>query len=637
MSADIVPIEERTEIRIAGTAGAPLRSGGEPDMRRLLRRALILLATVVFVTAMVLGRIVLVPLALASVFSFLLAPLSRQFERARLGRGLSAVLSVAVLVGAFLAVTWIAASQTADLARRMPEYATRIEGKLHGLEASGFAAPFLRGVEGLKRLEGGLAGGDGAPSPSAAAPPAAPPVDVRVVEPPSTFTDSLTSLLGPLLGPLGSAAMVVLLSIFFLCYRSDLRDRLIRLVSRGHIGLTAQALEEASGRLSRYLVAMVLVNAICGLLIGIGLAIVGVPNAPLWGLLAGLLRFVPYIGVWIGAIPPVALSLAVFDGWGHTLSVLLVILGTDFIAGNVVEPLVYGKKMGISPLAVVVATVFWTAVWGVPGLLLALPMTLCLAVVGRYVPGLEFLDVLLGDSPALTPAERVYERLAALDPDGARRVAEESLASVGTEAAFEDVLLAALRLASVGRRLGVLEDARFHDLCVGLLETTDGLAKPDPAAPQATVVGRVLCLPAGDDADRVACELLARLLEARGLDVEVGSPTAMSGEVAERAEADPTRVVCVASIPPLAAPRVRYLVKRIRGRAPAAKILSAVWEPMGDRAALTRSLTAAGADRVAVTLPEAIEGIRRLLAEVVRPAPPTEESPPSASQAGASA
>ena len=637
MSADLTPIEERAAVRIAGTAGAPLRAGGGPDARRLLTRTWILVAIVVFVTALVLGRIVLVPLALASVFGFLLAPLASRFERARLGRGPSAVLAVTLLVGAVLGVSWIAASQTADLARRMPEYASRIQTKLSGLETSGLATPFVRGVEGWMRLETGLAGKTGAPSSGAVAPPAASPVDVRVVGPPSSLVGNLTALLGPLLAPIGSAAIVVLLTIFLLCYRADLRDRLIRLVSRSQIGLTSQALGEASRRLSRYLVAMVIVNTMCGVVIGAGLAIVGVPNAPLWGLLAGLLRFVPYVGVWIGALAPVALSLAVFDGWGHTIAVLLVVLGTDLVAGNVVEPRVYGKEVGISPLAVVVATIFWTAIWGFPGLLLALPMTLCLAVVGRYVPGLEFLDVLLGDAPALSPAERVYERLAALDPDGARRVAEESVASVGTDAMFDDVLLAALRLASVGRRLGVLEDARFHDLCVGLLEATDGLARPDPAVAHVAVAGRVLCLPAGDDADRVACELLARLLAARGIEVEVGSPTSMSGELAEQVEKEPSRVVCIASIPPLAAPRVRYLVKRIRGRAPDAKIVAAVWEPKADQAVLTESLAGAGADHVAVTLPQAIEGIRRLLAEIMPPSSPDEKPLPSLSQRATSA
>jgi predicted PurR-regulated permease PerM len=575
-------------------------------------------ASAAFVAALVLGRVVFVPLALASVFGFLLAPLAHRFERLRLGRGLSAVLAVLILIGAILGVGWVAASQARDLARRMPEYGREIQKKMGGLKGASFATPFV---------EGGSAKGEEAPSVPGTVPPVSPvtpPLAVRVVEPPTSLVEGLTSLFGPMVEPFAAAAMVVLLTIFFLAYRVDLRDRLIRLVSRGHIGLTSQALGEASHRLSRYLVAMVVLNAISAVLIGVGLAIVGIPNAPLWGLLAGLLRFIPYVGVWISALPPVVLSLAVFDGWGGTVAVLVVVLGTDLVVGNIVEPRVYGKRMGVSPLAVVVATIFWTALWGFPGLLLALPMTLCLAVVGRYVPGLEFLDVLLGDAPALSPAERVYERLAALDPDGARRVAEEGLESAGTESTFDDVLLGALRLASVGRRLGVLEDARFRDLCVGLLEAADGLATSEPAEPRPAVAGRVLCLPAGDDADRVACELLARLLAARGAEVEVGSPTAMSGEVADRVESDVPSVVCVAAIPPLAAPRVRYLVKRIRGRSPAAKILAAVWEPTGDRAALTGRLTSAGADQVAVTLREAIDGVRRLIAETV-PLPPVSE------------
>jgi predicted PurR-regulated permease PerM len=609
--------------RIAGTAGAPLRAGGGAPVERLLARSWILVAAVAFAVALALGRDVLVPLALATVFSFMLVPVASTIERLRLGRGLAAVLAVLLLVGAFVATGWLAASQTADLAQRLPEYERNIKAKLGGLKGSSLASPFARAIDGLKDLEGRLAKGDAAPSPTGppsppVAPPPPPPVTVNVAERDPSLLDTVASWAGLVLAPIAAGAIVVLLTIFFLTYRGDIRDRLIRLVSRRHIGLTARALDDASSRLSRYLGAMALINAGYGVIIGIGLWLVGVPNAPLWGLLAGLLRFVPYIGVWIGAVLPFVLAVAVFDGWGGAVAVLVVVLGTDIVVGNVVEPRVYGNTTGISPLAVVVATIFWTAVWGVPGLLLALPMTLCLAVAGRYVPGLEFLDVLLGDAPALGPAERVYERLAALDPDGARQVAEENLASEGIEKTYDDVLLAALRLASIGRRLGVLEDARFHDLCVGLLEAADGLAKAHKAeeAPPA-LAGRVLLLPAGDEADRVACELLARLLSARGFDVEVGSPTAMSGEVAERVESENPRVVCVASIPPLAAPRVRYLLRRIRTRSAAARILAAVWDPAGDRPTLAADSTGAGADQMALTFREAIEAVRRLHADVV--------------------
>ena len=574
-----------------------------------------------FAVALALGKDVLVPLALANVFCFMLVPVASRLELLRLGRGPSAVLAVLLLVGAFIATGWLAASQTADLAQRLPEYERNIQAKLAGLKGSSLAAPFARAIDGLKDLEGRLANDDASSSPTGPSPPVvpppAPPVTVNVAERTPSLLDTASSWMGMVLTPLAAAAMVVLLTIFFLAYRGDLRDRLIRLVSRRNIGLTARALDDASSRLSRYLGAMALINAGYGVIIGIGLWLVGVPNAPLWGLLAGLLRFVPYIGVWIGAVLPFALAVAVFDGWGGAVAVLVVILGTDIVVGNVVEPRVYGNQTGLSPLAVVVATIFWTAVWGVPGLLLALPMTLCLAVAGRYVPGLEFLDVLLGDAPALGPAERVYERLAALDPDGARQVAEENLARDGIEKTYDDVLLAALRLASIGRRLGVLEDARFHDLCVGLLEAADGLAKSHGAEAPPPLAGRVLLLPAGDEADGVACELLARLLSARGFDVEVGSPTAMSGEVAERVGSENPRVVCVASIPPLAAPRVRYLLRRIRTRSSAARILAAVWDPAGDRPSLAADSTGAGADQMALTFPEAIEAIRRLHADVV--------------------
>ncbi len=441
---------------------------------------------------------------------------------------------------------------------------------------------------------------------------------VRVVERAPGAAETLASILGPAVQVLVAAAIVVLLTAFLLAYRVDLRDRLIRLVSRGHIGLTTQAFDEANRRVSRYLLANLMVNVLYGAAVGLSLWAVGLSNAPLWGCLAGLLRFVPYIGVWIGALLPAAAAFATSDGWGATAAAAGVVLGIDALVGNLLEPLFYGRRTGLSPLAVIGTTVFWTWLWGVPGLLLAVPMTLCLAVAGRYVPGLEFLDVLLGSAPALGPAERVYQRLVALDPAGAAQVASARLAEASLEETYDDLLLAAVRRASVERHLEAIDDARMRDVGAGVLEAADSLVRPDrdsggeaSAAPAA----RVLCLPAGDEPDRVACELLARLLAERGIAAGVGSVTALSGEVAERVEQDGPDVACVASVPPFAGPRVRYLVKRIRARTPGCKLVAAVWNPAGDRTADGAALAAAGADRAAFTLAEAVEGVLGCAAE----------------------
>jgi predicted PurR-regulated permease PerM len=332
------PAPPGIEARIAGTGGAPLRAIGIAPAGRLPARSWIVVTSVAFAAGLSLGQVVLVPLALATVLAFTLVPVASRLERLRIGRGPSAVLAVLLLLGAFGAVGWLAVAQTADLAERIPEYERNLKAKISGLEKSSLGGPIARAVERLKLLEGRPSENDEAPSGAGPTTPPAPPLAVRVTERSPAFLETVGSWLEKGVGPIGAAAMVVLLTIFFLAYRGDLRDRMIRLVSRRHIGLTARALDDASGRLSRYLGAMALINAGYGATVGLGLWLVGVPNAPLWGFLAGLLRFVPFIGVWIGAILPVALAVAAFDGWGRAVAVLVVILGTDVVVGNVVEP-----------------------------------------------------------------------------------------------------------------------------------------------------------------------------------------------------------------------------------------------------------------------------------------------------------
>jgi hypothetical protein len=452
---------------------------------------------------------------------------------------------------------------------------------------------------------------------------------VRIVPGRPSVLRSAWHLLVTLVAPVGAIVLVLVLTTFLLAYRADVRDVLIRLVSRGNIGLTTQAFDEAGRRVGRYLASALAVNTLYGLVIGLGLGWIGVPSPAMWGVLAGLLRFVPYVGAWVAGSTPFLVAFAVFDGWGPALGVLALFVGAGALMAYVVEPLVYGKRTGLSPVAVILAIVFWTWLWGFAGLLLAVPMTLCLAVAGRYVPGLEFLDVLLRNRPALGPADRAYQRLVALDVEGARRVAEELLEDeVEPEVAEDMVLMASLRRAEVDRLRGALDADRLRCVCDGVVEAAEGVedtvagrsrkgaakeaASAAEAAP-APVERGVLCVPAGDETDAAACELLARRLGALGVAVEVVPSAALSGEVAERVARGKPAVVLVSAVPPFASTRVRYLLKRIRSRS-GVPVVAAVWDPSADRERLSAAFQDAGAERTVFDLGEAVRELRALTA-----------------------
>ncbi len=585
-----------SEGRSSTPASRAPRSASTPTAAAL--RTLALLA---IVAAFVGAREVLVPVALGAFVAFLLAPIASALERLRVPRGLAATLSVLTLAVAALGVLWMSGAQAVDFARRLPEYKRTLDAKLAGFRSAGVGSPISEAADRLHELKGRLTSAPSdapAPAPAAASgvvPAPAPDVlAVRVVEDAPTPLDVYGDLVGSVLGPLGIAAVVVLLAIFLLTYRTDVRERLLALGSAHRIGVTSQALAEAGRRVARYLLSNLAVNVLYGLLVGVGVAIIGVPNAALWGLLCALLRFVPYVGTWIGAAFPLAVSVAVFDGWGHALATFLTILGIDVVVGNVVEPLVYGHRTGLSPLAVVLATIFWTWVWGVPGLLLAIPMTLCLAVAGRYIPGFGALHVLLGDEQVLDPAERAYERLIAFDAAAAGRVAAEVRAQVGPAAADDAVLLGVLRRAERDRREGQLDEERYLAICDGVREAFDD-ADVEVAATPPAGAHPVLCLPAFAESDRVACEMLVRHLTTLGLAAEVGpTATTVAGPLLDATRAREA-VVCVVALPPFAALRVRYGLRRVRSHVPGVRLVGVVLDPDANVARVESALHQAGA------------------------------------------
>jgi len=629
-------------------------------------RTFSLIGGVAVIAILYFGRDVLLPFALAVLLSFLLAPAVDRLERWKLGRIPSVLIMVATLFAGLGALSYIGGQQLYDLAKRLPDYKENIIHKVESVRSggdgvissvSGMFNDIRNGV--LRRPEGGAA---------PVAPPRTPttneiaspddsndlydfqpgklrdntgttttkeptdptvfatgpaPMPVEVVNPISIH-EVASSFLGPLLSPLGTAAIVIVFVIFILLEREDLRNRLIRLVGSQQLNLTTQALDDAAFRVSRYLQMQLLINASFGLIIALGLFFIGLPNAILWGIMAALLRFVPYIGPWIAASIPLMLSLAVFDGWTKPALVLGLFVVNELISNNVIEPWLYGSSTGISTIGILVSAVFWTWLWGPVGLVMATPLTVCFTVLGKYVSQMSFLDTLLSDHQVLPAPSRFYQRLLAQDPEEAIEVAEEYLKTSSLEALYDRVILPALSLAEQDRHRGELDDTKQQFICQTIRELVDDLgarakaaviaAKPDGEAiegPLATISdspeNTVLCLPARDEADEIAGIMFAQLMLVRGVTVEVMSTRALAAEMLVRVAHNPTGVVCVSALPPFAATHARYLCKRLRPKFPKLKIVVGLWTTNGAGKKAQERLTETGIDRFVTTLSEGVE------------------------------
>ncbi len=427
-------------------------------------RRISFLTLVLITAALYFGRDVLIPLALAILISFILAPLVTRLQAIRLGRVPAVLLVVILVFGAVGALGWTMGRQLVSFAETLPRYEQNIRAKTSLLRGGGTAAldQARKTVEHFREDlgvapppgSGARAGGEKPRAASAA------PVPVTVVEPPESPLTVLRTTLVPLLGPLGTAGLVFIFVIFMLIQREDLRDRLLRLLGQGRLNASTQALDEAAQRVSRYLLMQSLINGGTGIAVGLGLFFIGVPNALLWGLFAAVLRFIPYVGPWVAASLPTLISLAVFPGWEKPLLTLGLFLLIELISNNVVEPLVYGSETGISTLGILVSAVFWTWLWGPVGLLMATPLTVCLVVIGRYVPQLQFLDVLLGDQPPLPLEAQVYHRLLAMDSEEAGALVEGCVQEKNVAELYDGVLIPALILAERDRHRGKLSPER---------------------------------------------------------------------------------------------------------------------------------------------------------------------------------
>ena len=595
------------------------------------KSAWMLVSIAVVVAALYLAQAVLVPLTLAVLLSFLLSPVCDWFERRRLGR-ISAVLVTAILGFTVLGVAvWIAVVQMTGLAPKIPAYQDNIQAKFHSVNTY-FVATLSKVTRTPKRVSENIPFAEQAEAPQGSD---ERPYSVRVLTSPASPLQVLGGSFNRLIKVLGLTGLVIVLVVFFLLRREDLRDRFIRLVGRGKLTVTTQMLEDAAARVTRYLSMLFVVNATFGLAVGIGLYLIGVPDAILWGMLATTLRFIPYIGPWIAAAMPIALSLAISTGWGTPIYTVTLFVVLELFSNNVMEPWLYGKHTGVSAVAILVAAVFWTWLWGIAGLLLATPLTVCLLVLGKHVPELSFLDTLLGNEPVFEPQKRVYQRLLAGDQEEATELVEEDLQKKPRVDVYDTLLIPALTLAEVDWHRGELDETRHKFILQSLREIVRETeeCQPDVAANEvaddaSVSTSCILCLPARDEADAIAGMMLAQLLVASGCLVQSVPVATEVGEVLDLIEGCKAAVVCISASPPTAVTYARHLCKQLRRRFPAVPLVVGLWNARDDLNKAKVRIGGGDKTHVVVTLAEAQEQVRLLIAPRLPPEQPTQPTQP---------
>ncbi len=610
-----------------------------------------LIAVAGAVAALYFGKDIFLPLAVAVLLTFALAPVVSFMRRFRIPRTAAVVM---VVVAAFAAITLfgaVVATQLGLLAENLPLYQSNIENKVRVVKEANVGEGIVDRVSKLLERLGREIKRNDAPEQAAgtdqAGEPAVHPLPVEVVEPEPQPLQVLQTIIGPLIEPLATGGIIVVVVIFMLIKREDLRDRFIRLVGASDLHRTTEALQEAGKRVGQYLLMQLIVNVTYAVPIGIGLWIIGVPNALLWGLLALVLRFVPYIGPVIAAIFPILLALAVDPGWTMLAWTVALFVVVELISNNIVEPILYGSRTGLSPLAIIVAAIFWTWLWGPLGLLLSTPLTVCLVVLGRHVPQFQFLDVLFGSEPVLEVHEALYQRLLAGDPDEATDRAEEYLQENDLITFYEAVAIPALSLGETDRARGVMGEDRRRRVAEAALTlvdnleeyteeeaadedeeeapATDGDANGNGSAPEPPDGSgkTVLCAGGRGELDEAAAAMLTQVLAAHGATAQLLETRAVAAGNIKRLELDSVHSVVIGYLNRDLVAQARYVVRRLkRARGPlrVGVVFFGLPADQFDEAKLREAIRC---DFVARSLTEAVAGaLSEEKAVSVRPAPP---------------
>ena len=616
------------------------------DTHSLVKGVAAAVLAALIVTTLYFGRDVFVPVALSILLSFVLAPLVHALQDFRVPRAISVIGVVLLAFSIIFVIGGVIATQMTQLAGELPRYESNMRAKIQSLRGTAAANNTLeRAADVLQDLSKELNKPKERSSARTAAPTAnslpgqdARPIPVEVRQPPPTALESIAALISPLLHPLMTSGIVIIFVIFTLLQREDLRNRLIKLAGSHDLQKTTVALNDAAERLSRLFLSQLALNSAFGLVIGTGLWFIGVPSAVLWGILAGILRFVPYIGVFIAAVFPLLLAVAVDPGWSMLLWSAALFVIVEPLVGQVIEPLLYGRSTGLSPLAVVVSATFWTALWGPIGLVLATPLTICLVVLGRHVENLKFLEVMFGDRPALSPPELFYQRMLADDPAEALDNAEQFLKERPLAAYYDEVALKGLKLAQADldrNALDTLHLQRIRDSVIELVrELDDHEDQPqkrvtqdveaaaavdsieDPRVYDFPILAKdkltthwrgeapVLCIAGRTGLDEAVAVMLAQILSKQGIGTRLEGVDVLSSANILRLETKGIVMVCVSFLNTSSIAQMRFTIRRLRRKLPGVVIVLGSWNAEADSTVLADAVKA---DGVALTLHDAVK------------------------------
>lgn len=563
-------------------------------------------ALVLIVGSLYLAQAFLIPIALAFLFTFLLTPVVAGVERLKLGRVAAVLLVVLFVFSVLSAGIWVVAAQLASVANQLPTYRNNIRQKIIDIRGAGKDGALEKVKKTAKEVQEEL-GKETAPTPK--------PREVIVRDQGSGPFSPFSSAIAPALDYLAAVGLIVVLVVFMLIRRENLRNRLIRLLGYGRLTITTKAIEEAGRRMSRYLLTQALINTSFGVAVALALFFIGLPYALLWGFLAALLRFIPYIGATLAATLPTILALAVFNDWFWPLLVLGVILVLELVNNMALEPLLYGESAGVSEVGLLVAIAFWTWLWGPVGLILATPLTVCVVVMSKYVPQLEFISVLMSDDRVIDTEAVFYQRLLAMDRTEAKAIVQTFLKDHAAETIYDELMVPALSYAKRDLLRGTLTDTEeqlvFQSVREILADLEPAKEKDRPngeaavataAAPLDTTKLAILGSPARDEADEIALLMLKQLLDSNRYEIEVLGEEALTSEILANIAEKKSSVLCVASVAPDGVRRIRALCKRVRLRFPQIKISIGYLGNGSEVSPSTESLLAAGADKISSTL-----------------------------------
>ena len=655
------PIERRNVPSLCGgrikgpmaqISSRPAAREGAASADGQLRLAASVVIAAVLVAGVYFARPILVPLALAILLAFALAPAVTLLRRLHLGRVLSVVVATLLAIAIIGIVIAFIGTQLAHLAADLPRYQDNIAEKIHSFRTSASSNTAIGRLFSLfNNLDNQLSATSTDVRPHATGLAHAltgkgsvVPVPVEIHQPNASPIVIIGNIFRPLIDPLATAGIAIIFVVFILLQKEDLRDRFIWMAGSRDLQRATVALDDGAERLSRFLLTQTGINTLFGALVGTGLWLIGVPHPWLWGLVAAIFRFIPYVGVPLAAALPLMLSLAVDPGWAMMFWTAGLYLVLETITGQAIEPFLYGHSVGLSPVAIVVAATFWTWVWGPVGLLLSTPLTLCLAVLGHHVERLRFLDVLLGNRPPLAQEQSFYLRILAGDPDDAAGLAKMFLKR-NSPAEYCDIALKALVLAQADASRGALDPDRcgsVRDVLDGVIQNlSDHEETPaaDSAEPEtdaekiftaetlpADWAGTpVLCVAGRSQLDEAAASLLVHLLEKRGIGARVVSADEVSAANIQQLDPAGVRFVCLSFLDPGSGTNAHYLMRRLRRRIPAIHSLTGYWGFSGDDGQYLNIIAATGGD-VASSLCEAVD---RIVASVGVAAPQPETPAPA--------